>query len=266
MANSKISALPSATTPLAGTEVLPVVQGGITEQVSVANLTAGRAVSAASLSLTTTPLPVNSGGTGLATVTQGDILYASAANTLLSLAKNTTATRYLSNTGTSNNPAWAQINLANGVTGVLASANMPNGTILQCIYGATSTVTTSTSATLIDIGLSVSITPTRSASKIAVFVGVNGIDKSGNTGIILKLLRGASIISAIDGLAGFNGLVTGQDVGGVSLQYIDSPATTSSTTYKIQMASYNANSVSVNSNGGTPGNTVSTIMVMEIAG
>jgi hypothetical protein len=65
MANSKISALPSATTPLAGTEVLPVVQGGITEQVSVANLTAGRAVSAASLSLTTTPLAASSGGTGL---------------------------------------------------------------------------------------------------------------------------------------------------------------------------------------------------------
>jgi hypothetical protein len=49
MANSKISALPSATTPLAGTEVLPVVQGGITEQVSVANLTAGRDVSASGL-------------------------------------------------------------------------------------------------------------------------------------------------------------------------------------------------------------------------
>ena len=44
MPNSKISALPSATTPLAGTETLPIVQGGITEQVSVANLTAARAV------------------------------------------------------------------------------------------------------------------------------------------------------------------------------------------------------------------------------
>ena len=45
MANSKISALTSATTPLAGTETLPVVQGGVTKQVSVANLTAGRAIS-----------------------------------------------------------------------------------------------------------------------------------------------------------------------------------------------------------------------------
>jgi hypothetical protein len=42
MSNSKISALTSATTPLAGTEVLPIVQSSTTKQVSVANLTAGR--------------------------------------------------------------------------------------------------------------------------------------------------------------------------------------------------------------------------------
>lgn len=42
MADSKISALPASTTPLAGTEVLPIVQSSATKQVSVANLTAGR--------------------------------------------------------------------------------------------------------------------------------------------------------------------------------------------------------------------------------
>ena len=44
MANTKISALTAGTTPLAGTEVLPIVQSGVTKQVSVANLTAGRDV------------------------------------------------------------------------------------------------------------------------------------------------------------------------------------------------------------------------------
>lgn len=52
MADTKISALPASTTPLAGTEVLPIVQSGATKQVSVANLTAGRAVSVASLTAT----------------------------------------------------------------------------------------------------------------------------------------------------------------------------------------------------------------------
>jgi hypothetical protein len=70
MSNSKISALTSATTPLAGTETLPVVQSSTTKQVSVANLTAGRAISAASLALTT-PLPASSGGTGLSALGTG---------------------------------------------------------------------------------------------------------------------------------------------------------------------------------------------------
>lgn len=52
MANSKISALTSATTPVAGTEVLPIVQSSTTKQVSIANLTAGRAVSMLSATLT----------------------------------------------------------------------------------------------------------------------------------------------------------------------------------------------------------------------
>ena len=53
MADAKISALTGATTPLAGTEVLPIVQSGATVKVSVANLTAGRALSATQMTLTT---------------------------------------------------------------------------------------------------------------------------------------------------------------------------------------------------------------------
>lgn len=52
MADKKISALPASITPLAGTEVLPIVQNGDTKQVSVANFTAGRDVSGQSFSAT----------------------------------------------------------------------------------------------------------------------------------------------------------------------------------------------------------------------
>jgi hypothetical protein len=65
MADTKISALPAATTPLAGTEVLPIVQGGITEQVSVANLTAGRAISATSVTASTGNFVVGTSGQGI---------------------------------------------------------------------------------------------------------------------------------------------------------------------------------------------------------
>jgi hypothetical protein len=65
MADTKISALPASTTPLAGTEVLPIVQSGATKQVSVANLTAGRAVSAASVTASTGNFVVGASGQGV---------------------------------------------------------------------------------------------------------------------------------------------------------------------------------------------------------
>ncbi len=67
------------------------------------------------------------GGTGLSSYTQGDLLYYDTGTALSKLAKNTSASRYLSNTGTSNNPAWAQVDLTNGVTGTLPVANGGTG-------------------------------------------------------------------------------------------------------------------------------------------
>jgi hypothetical protein len=74
------------------------------------------------------PVTVPHGGTGLVTVAQGDLLYGSAADTLAALAKNTSSKRYLSNQGSSNNPAWQQVDLANGVTGNLPVGNLNSGT------------------------------------------------------------------------------------------------------------------------------------------
>jgi hypothetical protein len=70
MADKKISALPAATTPLAGTEVLPIVQGGTTDQVSVADLTAGRAVNALSITIPNTEGATSFTGSG-ATIGRG---------------------------------------------------------------------------------------------------------------------------------------------------------------------------------------------------
>lgn len=71
-------------------------------------------------------------------VVQGDILYGSGTDAVSKLAKDATATRYLSNTGASNNPAWALINLANGVTGTLpvASGGTGVGTLTGLALGA----------------------------------------------------------------------------------------------------------------------------------
>lgn len=67
------------------------------------------------------------GAASLPAIAQGDVWYGSASGAISALAKDTNATRYLANTGTSNNPAWAQVNLANGVTGTLPVGNGGTG-------------------------------------------------------------------------------------------------------------------------------------------
>lgn len=87
---------------------------------------------------------VAQGGTGLTSVAQGDLLYGSAANTYSLLNKNTSATRYLANTGTNNNPAWSQIDLTNGVTGTLPVGNGGTGaaTLTGLLQGTGTTAVT----------------------------------------------------------------------------------------------------------------------------
>ena len=58
---------------------------------------------------------------------QGDIIIASGANTPIRLAKSTTSTQYLANTGTSNAPAWNEVALATGVSGTLPVGNGGTG-------------------------------------------------------------------------------------------------------------------------------------------
>lgn len=65
MADKKISALPASTTPLTGTEVLPIVQSSTTKQVSVDNLTAGRTVKTGDVLVGATASALQGGGTGI---------------------------------------------------------------------------------------------------------------------------------------------------------------------------------------------------------
>ena len=74
--------------------------------------------------------------------TQGDLIYGSAIDTLSALAKDINATRYLSNTGVTNNPAWAQINLTNGVTGILPGANGGTANGFMAFSGPTTALKT----------------------------------------------------------------------------------------------------------------------------
>ena len=109
--------------------------------------------------------------------------------------------------------------------------------ILQVVESANdTTLRSTTSATFSDSGLTLTITPQASTNKILCGYFVNGYASAATTGMGIRLLRGAStnVVTDLDngyGSASGNAYNT-------MFYYIDSPATTSAVTYKIQ---YNRN-------------------------
>jgi hypothetical protein len=116
-------------------------------------------------------LPIGNGGTNITTYAQGDILYASATNTLSKLPKDTTTGRYLMNIGSSNNPQWSPLDLSGGIIGVLPVASGGTGqssyTNGQLLIGNT-TGNTLAKATLT---ASTGVTITNGAGSISIAIG-----------------------------------------------------------------------------------------------
>ena len=112
--------------------------------------------------------------------------------------------------------------------------------IIQVVQGSTATTVSNSTTTAADTGLTATITPTLNTSKVLVLVSQQGCYKSGasgNNAISLKLLRGATSIQQIATNLFYNTTV-GEVSGSVSAAYLDSPATTSATTYKTQFYNY----------------------------
>ena len=150
-------------------------------------------------------------------------------------------------------------------TGVVAAA-LPAGSVLQVVSATYATVVTTTSLTPVTTNLTATITPKFATSKILVIASVQGIQKNaGNVvnGAMLSLYKnGSSILSNYAQYIGYNNTSSINKVGSNSLNYQDSPATTSATTYAIFVASsVSGQPVDVHVDGDT-----STITLMEIAG
>lgn len=136
------------------------------------------------------------------------------------------------------------------------------GNVLQVVNATISTPASNSTSTYAATGLTATITPTSASSKVLVFVSQTGIGKTaGNTRINLRLMRGGAQLYFFEIAAGDNGAATVNSVGGTSTCFLDSPATTSATTYTTEFASgLNIASVYVQN-----GSATSTITLMEIA-
>ena len=247
MADVKISALPAATTPLAGTEVLPIVQSGVTAKVAVSNLTAGRSVSATAVAIT--------GSTsGTATI----VTPAAAGTPTITLPIVTGTLATLAGTETLTNKSI----VATQLTGTIAAARLPSGAVLQVVNATYATATSTASASLVDTGLSASITPSATSSKILVLVNLSGVFSNSPTVGQFTITDGSNnILFGFEGLAGY--LNAAGSFGCASTSYLHSPSTISSFTYKARMANVAGTGISIN--GVTTGSTSSTITLMEIA-
>lgn len=185
MADVKISQLPAATTPLDGTEVLPIVQSATTKQVSIANVTAGRAMSASSLTLTT-PLAVTSGGTGLSTTGAGTFLVSATADTVsatatpsLGVASTTSGTLRLFNSASASGVTIASGNNAGAWTLTLPTSGGTNGYILTTNGSGVSSWTNPT-ALGIDLDVGTTAITNGTSNRVLYQDGSNVLQESAN--------------------------------------------------------------------------------------
>jgi len=193
--------------------------------------------------------------------TNGDLLYGTGSGAITRRAIGTTGQVLTVSGGV---PTWATPAAGGG------------GKVLQVVSTTKTDAFTSTSTSFADItGLSVSITPSATTSKIMVFYNVTGSGDAGTNTASIRLVRGSTAINVGDAAGSrtpaTNGLFEGEvtAIGNASTNFLDSPATTSATTYKVQVRCNNTGNAFVNrcendTDQGTNNRTTSTITVMEI--
>jgi hypothetical protein len=133
-------------------------------------------------------------------------------------------------------------NLGDGITG----ADLPAGSVLQVVSVNLASGFSTTSTSFVDVtGFTASITPSSTSSKVLILVSSRVSASSGsninNRGNI-QLMKGALVLSQVM-VGAFLGGVSGSDLNqyhAYHISYLDSPSSTSSTTYKIQLQSEDA--------------------------
>ena len=133
--------------------------------------------------------------------------------------------------------------------------------ILQVKYMDTATLVSNATSTFVASGLTLSITPQATSSKILA-ISVSSIDKSAgniNNGVNLRMRRGSTVLTSQNAVLFTNSALIG--VGTSPMIFLDSPNTVSAVTYDVQFANFvNTSLVQHNPNG-----SASSLVLMEVS-
>ena len=154
-------------------------------------------------------------------------------------------------------------------TAAISTSKLGTGAVLQVLQATKTDTASTTSTSFIDVtGLSISITPSSSSNKILVLVVLGSTPNATNANKFNIVRNGTNIAqpdsgsnkSTINHFPGAN-----NNAEGTSACWLDSPATTSAVTYKVQWCVDTATGYLNRHLSGTDYNSVSSITVMEIA-
>jgi hypothetical protein len=160
------------------------------------------------------------------------------------------------------------------------NAALGAGKILQVVSTIKDDTFTTTSTTFQTVtGLTAAITPTFTSSKIYVVVAISVGNTASSNATHVRLSRGATPIS-LGASAGSRTPISGQsyirdgavEMGNVAISFLDSPNTTSSTTYSVELRSNNSGQIATvnrsatDSDAASTGRSASNIILMEVAG
>ena len=132
--------------------------------------------------------------------------------------------------------------------------------VVQTVYSAV--IVSNSTTTMADTNLTATITPQNANSKILITVHqtFSKTDGNINNAVGARIVRGSTAVHTFSVASGYTGTAI-SNIFCLSAMYLDSPNTTSATTYKTQFANFTAAAaVGANTN-----NTPATITLMEIS-
>jgi hypothetical protein len=173
--------------------------------------------------------------------------------------------------------AGSGVSVTNGAGSITIASSPAAGSIVKVLQTIKTDTFTTTSGSLTDItGMSVTITPSSASNKILVQYSLGQVTPNSPAVYGVALLRGSTVIGAgaTAGsriLVSTGGIFDGDRGGASAYNFLDSPATTSATTYKLQVYINGGNTVCINRSAADGDSTTycrsaSTITVMEVVG